>query len=179
LRLPLLPGPCSATALRRCTPTCSTTRCHCGLFAANSTYRSISLRPANLSFLYGTGSVPNESCSFFGGGGKDSHLSVGRFLAGSEQISAWEFARLKSPVDAKILPYCVFIENQTDHGLSGLVARYDFETPRGNRAHMTLFLLNQNSNRPEQNFAAGDVSLIAPIPNFASSIQGVGGPQRW
>ena len=86
---------------------------------------------------------------------------------------------LNDPLIAKILPYCVFVENQTDHGLSGLVARYDFETPRGNRAHVTLFLLNQNSNRPEQNFAAGDVSLIAPIPNLASSIQGAGGPQSW
>ena len=50
---------------------------------------------SDLSFPYGTGSVPYESCSVFGGGGKDSHLSVGGFLAGSEQISAWEVARLK------------------------------------------------------------------------------------
>jgi len=86
---------------------------------------------------------------------------------------------LDDPLIAKVIPYCVVVENQSDHGLSGLVAIYDFETPRGNRAHVSIFLLNQNSNHPEQNFAVGDVSLIAPVPMLATSIQRLGGPQSW
>jgi hypothetical protein len=85
---------------------------------------------------------------------------------------------LNDPLIAAVLPYAVFFENRSSHSLFGLVARYDFETPAGVQAHFTLFRLNQNPGHLEQNLAAGDRSLIMPIPMNAL-IRDFGGSENW
>jgi hypothetical protein len=85
---------------------------------------------------------------------------------------------LNDPPIAEVLPYAVFVENRSSHSLFGLVARYDFETPAGVQAHSSLFRLNQNPGHLEQNLAAGDMSLVMPIPMDAL-IRDFGGSETW